>query len=374
MSGPLTAANAEPKEDLFAVLQPGGDLLTASNDAVAIAGPDGRVRATAHFTPRAKPVIGNAAPILQPEARVAAGQVFFADAAGAVRSLSPDGTVRDVTTFPITNPQQELSFAVSPDGKRLMAVVLSFPPLKSPLPEEPLVEGIFAPGEFREEAFAAAPGRPAISLGVRTWPQSQYPADALEMVGWSATSPLATIDTVLGTQSEVGGRRIFGSVAELNQAARPGQVVGGSDCKAWAVLSDETVLCAAADHRSASLRTRAGRVLLALPAVPAGYDDLTLSPDGQRLTYESLAANRGDLGRRGGGPTVHLPEGFHAEGWLDSSTIIGVSSESAGFSDLETVQVANPGQVRSLGFTGYFVGVLQVLQAGRHVHDQVIFG
>ena len=102
---------------LYAVLESSGQYLP--NSTVAIAGLDGYARAKAHFTPRSTPYIPDAAVVLAPEAHVVAGVVYFVDGHGVVRTLDRTGRVRLVATFPLTQKQQEISFAVSPDGKRL---------------------------------------------------------------------------------------------------------------------------------------------------------------------------------------------------------------------------------------------------------------
>jgi len=81
-------------------------------------------------------VIFDAGAIMQPEARVVAGGVLYADGGGRVRRLSIAGSSTDVSTFSIA-VQQEVSFASSADGAQVMAVRFSFPPLKSPPPANP---------------------------------------------------------------------------------------------------------------------------------------------------------------------------------------------------------------------------------------------
>src|SRR5436853_7656530 len=73
------------------------------------------------------PALGGIGAVIHPSAHVAAGKVFFADAKGVVRSLSIDGTIRTVATFQMTSPQQMLSFAVSPDGTRVLGTVFTIP-------------------------------------------------------------------------------------------------------------------------------------------------------------------------------------------------------------------------------------------------------
>ncbi|HEY4026374.1 MAG TPA: hypothetical protein VGO86_08075, partial [Candidatus Dormibacteraeota bacterium] len=83
-----------------------------------------------------------AAALTQPVARTANGRVYYLDATGRVRSLSPDGAVSDVITLPFSSQisqagrsDQELAFAVSPDGRQLIASVLTLPRTTSVDPE-----------------------------------------------------------------------------------------------------------------------------------------------------------------------------------------------------------------------------------------------
>ncbi|HEX6493240.1 MAG TPA: hypothetical protein VF112_06985, partial [Candidatus Dormibacteraeota bacterium] len=119
-AAPRAAASPHP-ETLVAVLERRGGAQTANR--VAIVGLDGYARAGAALAPRAVPTPGGLHAVLQPEAMVAAGAVYYADGDGVVRRLSPGGgEPRTVATFPITDGQA-LAFAVSPDGLRLVATV-----------------------------------------------------------------------------------------------------------------------------------------------------------------------------------------------------------------------------------------------------------
>ncbi|MDQ6710226.1 MAG: hypothetical protein M3Z11_06675, partial [Candidatus Dormibacteraeota bacterium] len=154
-------ASATPGEVQFVVLEargphsqmgaePGG---ADAHDRVAIVGLDGVARAKADFTPRALPVVGNAAPLLQPEARVSGGRVFYADGAGIVRELTRSG-VKPVATFPL-KAQQEISFGVSPDGAHLEASRYSYPPLN---PNSTDMSNMFLSSTYRYELLAASNG------------------------------------------------------------------------------------------------------------------------------------------------------------------------------------------------------------------------
>ncbi|HSR25494.1 MAG TPA: hypothetical protein VLW53_18210, partial [Candidatus Eisenbacteria bacterium] len=318
-----TAAPASPtasavgggssKELLFAVLEPGGDLTAMRDNTVAIVRPNGTAKAKARFDARQLPRVGNALPLPQPEARVAAGRVYFADGAGVVRSLGVDGSIAGVASFPLTGPQQLLSFAVSPDGSQLVAAVLSFPPVHVPLPQTP-IDPPFGPGDFSLQMFTARAGQSVVTLSRRNWPQSiGLPRDVLSIVGWSREAPLATIDTSLGTQQGSLGRQMFGHVAELDTAGRPGPPLGGYSCDAWSALPDETVLCDDDGQlRNFSVRSKDGSVRFRVRAAgDAQYLDVQLAPDASRVVY-MVAGGRAAV-TDAAGRSVQLPASFRPE-------------------------------------------------------------
>src|ERR1700681_3638873 len=136
---------------LFAIATglPGGQLVNSNpppgHATVKIVDGTGRVYAEASFVPPPAPAIGNAEALLQSPVRTAVGAVFYADSTGAVHRLKADGSTSVVATFPLTNAQQALSYAVSPDGAHLIALVLSTPPLHNP-PAQTLGDPLFQDG------------------------------------------------------------------------------------------------------------------------------------------------------------------------------------------------------------------------------------
>lgn len=353
------ATTASPGELLFAALEPGGDLSSMRDTAVAIVRLNGTAAAKASFTARQLPRIGNALPLAQPEAVAAAGRVYFADGTGTVRALTTSGAVSNVTSFPLTSSQQLLSFAVSRDGSQVMGTVFSFPPVHSPPPQTPM-DPPFGPGDFAQQVLAAKPGQAPTSLYRTNWPQSGgQPRNVLAVVGWSTEAPLATIDTTLGSQQGSLGRRTFGHVAELDPAGHPAPPLGGYNCDTWSVLADETVLCDDDGQlRNFSIRSRDGTVRFQLHATGQGqllY--LSLSPDAARVAYLGTTARA--LVTDASGKTVSLPANFRPQGWLDASNVIGVVETAQGDGNMALVNVNRPTRLTDLGFRGFFVGVVQ---------------
>jgi hypothetical protein len=364
---PAAAATATPsanaggsgKELLFAVLEPGGDLTAMRDNTVAIVRTNGTAKAKARFDARTLPRVGNALPLPQPEARVAAGKVFYADPSGSVRSLAVDGTVATVASFPPLGPQQLLSFAVSPDGGQLMAALFSFPPVHVPPPQTP-IDPPFGPGDFMLQMLTARAGQSVATLSKRNWAQSVgAPRDVLAVVGWSRDAPLATIDTALGTQQGSLGRETFGHVAELDTAGRPGPPLGGYNCDAWSVLPDETILCDDDGQlRNFTVRAKDGGVRFRFHATgDAQFLDLRLAPDAAHVVYMVSGGRAAVVDATG--KTVQLPNNFRPEGWLDQQTVVGVLQTASGDGDMALVQIEKPTRFQDLGFRGYFVGVVQ---------------
>jgi hypothetical protein len=358
-AAPSSSTTGSGKELLFAVLEPGGDLTAMRDTAVAIVRTNGTAVAKAHFDARQLPRVGNALPLPQPEARVADGKVYFADAAGEVRALSPDGSVANVTTFPMTGPQQLLSFAVSPDGGQLLATLFSFPPVHVPPPQTP-IDPPFGPGDFMLQVLSARPGQSPSVLVKRSWPQSTgLPRDALSVVGWSQDGPLATIDTALGTQEGSLGREMFGHVAEVDNLGRPGPPLNGYGCNPWSVLSDATVLCDDdGQQRNFSVRSKDGAVRFSFhSAGDVQYLDLGLAPDAAHVVY--LPTSGPAQVTDATGKVTQLPAMFRPEGWLNPTTVVGVLQTTQSEGDMALVQLARPTHLQDLGFHGFFDGVVQ---------------
>jgi hypothetical protein len=337
----------------FAVVEGGSgapNLPNSAHNRVAIVNLDGSASAKQNFRSRGLPKIGDAEPILPLEAAVADGRVYYVDGLGVVRALTPDGRVTEAARLPLITSQQVLSFAVSPDGTRLMATIFSWPPVHDPPPRS-ITDEPFAPGDFSLDVFAMAPGQAVSPVAHRAWPQTPpLPADVLQLVGWSSRGPLASVDTELGTQNANFAERIFGRVAELDTNGHPGTILGGEDCMAKSILPDETVLCTNAGFSVASVRTRDGAIIYNVQSPGQQYfQALTLAPDGGHVAYIGGVSART-------GPPVALPRTFVPEGWMDADTIVGAQSATGGHMGL--IKLESPSRITDLGFNGYFVGPL----------------
>lgn len=321
--------------------EPGG---ADAHDRVAIVGLDGVARAKADFTPRALPVVGNAAPLLQPEARVSSGRVFYADGAGVVRELTRSG-VKPVATFPL-KAQQEISFGVSPDGVHLEASRYSYPPLN---PNSTDMSNMFLSSTYRYELLAASNGGDTRQL--KAISGSYEVTREPDVVGWDAAGPIATRDTAFGTQQGTQGRTLSGHAVRLDGSGNAGTVLGGPDCSVASIGAD-VLLCVDDLQTVYSVRRADGTAIWALPARPQGnyYAFVVLSPDRARLAFTGGVRGRD-------GSTLTLPANFNPEGWLDNQTLIGITGES-NQQEMAIVRLSSPTKLDDLGFKGEFIGVL----------------
>ena len=331
----------------------GGPDAYDAHDTVAIAGTDGYAKAKQTFKPRTLPFIGNAGTVMQPEARVAAGAVFYIDGNGAVLRLDVNGTVTQVTTFPFGQPQQEVSFAVSPDGKHMVASVFTLPS-KNPNAHE-IGDPLYVAGSHAYlELFAADAGGPARSLGRTDLGTESNSWHVLRVVGWDAMGPVATLQQNFGSQQGSLGNGFEGfQLAHLDASGHPGSPITPADCYPWQELADMSVLCSSGNYTDIRVINADGKFVATFSGATGPF--LTISPDGTWLAYHGGAQNRN-------GAHVTLPDKFFPEGWLDASTIIGYQDSKYGIGatvgDMALVRLSNPGHLEDLGFTGVLAGVL----------------
>lgn len=364
-------ASPSPGPGLFVVLEARGGSATSAegqqHNRVAIVGMDGYARAKTTFQPRQSPVVGNAATLLAPEAVVAAGGVYFIDGLGVVRRLGVKGELSTITTFPLTERQQEISFAVSPDGNTLLAARLTLPNLTWPPPPRPTST---PSGRYVLEVFIAGPGRSPRPL--RRW-ESQVSPDLhtastfqmIRFVGWDNAGAVALVRGQLGTQNAVlDGQTLFaGHFANIDiRTGEPGDAVGGCQAQLvwpqpWSISGNGNVVCATQDR--VIVRSAPGLELFSV-AYPLPINrpggSFTLSPAGDRLAMDLQVADRS-------GRTTPLREDLRPVGWLNEQILFtGVPSsdfaQCRGEYDLSFVDLTNPAVAQDLGFCADFVGSL----------------
>ena len=321
---------------------------------VEIVGPDGRVRAQASFVPPPAPMIGNAEPLLQSPVRTAAGAVFYADSTGVVHRLRPDGSSSVVATFPLTNAQQELSYAVSPDGAHLIGLVLSTPPLHNPPPQS-LADPLFQDGGHWTLKLATADAGGASTTTLQRDLGTAFPS-ATQIVGWDSKGPLATLNTNLGAQQAPLSAHLFGTpLIHLGADGTHLDVIGGPNCGATDVIPDGTVTCTVNAPVSFAVRTSTGATLwqASVPSDNNYYYGLWLSPDAKAVAVQGLVVTPTGTVSVGSQATSG-PSQLTALGWLDSNTVV----EATPTGHLSLYEAHGLTKIRDLGVSGIFEGLI----------------
>jgi hypothetical protein len=334
--------------------------------SVSIVGTDGAVVAGTQFTSQARPGFTNAETILQLPVQVAGGAVYYADGAGVVRRLMPDRSVSVAATFPLTSDRQLLSWAVSPDGKHVIAIVITMPPLHNPPPQS-LSDPFLQEGAHWllsvEKADYGGPTAVTLTRDLGSYPAVRELRPTL-VVGWDAVGPIATLNTGLATQDGLRSARFNGDqLIHIGQDGTHLDRLGGSDCHALDELVDGTVLCASAgsigpDSISGpvQVRTRQGEVVWTVPVAESEVElylaEPLLSPDGDRVVADGVIYGRPQVASAERSiPGVVRSCGV--EGWLDQYTVIVRTSSGTGFGSW-----AVPCDFRRVDLPGQFVGVL----------------
>jgi hypothetical protein len=348
----ITASSApSPPALLFAALETNAGAAQFQWNTVVIAGLDGVARAKTTFAPMPIPYTGCEGAVLPPSAHVAAGKVYFADGQGAIKSLDVHGAVSPVATIPFTGTQQMLSFAVSPDGARLLAAVFTLPAQAGS--GDPCAGGApFAPGPFTLDVYSAQAGGTAQRLyhDVLQTSSAQPMPNGMAFEGWDRVGPEATYPTQWATQG--GGPHPDGTMVWVDPSTGKvsRQVGDPQSCLVWDIAPSGDYVCTTAQAGSISVRRPDGTEVWGF-AAPAGspYENPRLSPlEGRVAAGGSDAAVVTSAGK-------HVPLGLYPLGWLDDTTVIG-----GGFTaNFTYVSLASPSTVSDAGFKGLFVGAIQ---------------
>jgi hypothetical protein len=334
------------------------------HDTVAIAGPDGFAKAKTTFSPRHIPVSGNAATVLDLEAQVANDSVYFVDGSGVVRRVDAIGAVTTVATFSIDSSYQSISFVVRPDGKRVMAAILTYPKHQpSTDPNQPF--GTFS-GPWRLQIESANAGGSSTTLHQWQAGTAQYPNGPegfanIWMAGWDATGPIGLIGQPTATQNAwLSNQRYFaGSLSHINADGTPGSPIGPPNCLPyWRPLAG-LFACTPSNPNGTNSVTVAdvsGKVYFSGHPPNGQYQtpgDFAISADGTRLAMDGQAVNLGS------GATVQLASGFQPQGWLDNQTIIGwLPQNGPAAPHIGVLHLKDPQHPEDWGFTGTFIGLL----------------
>jgi hypothetical protein len=363
---PLTTPNGEP---LLAVLESKLPASQQQADTVAIAGLDGFARAKATFTPIRPPIMrftqnGQVLSfplLLPPQAYVAGDQVYFLDGTGVIRSLSVSNSLRNVISLPKTSDQQLVSYAVSPDGTRILGTVLSIPP--GP-------QGGGASLNINYDVFSGPTGGTATLVRHGVGAFSINAAAVPELIAWGDSGPLGTLPSEFFPQGGPPGRW-HGTVVRLDSGAQSIGAVGTTDCRWEDQLREGDLVCLGETDNGTKVvvNKRNGSQVWSHLNPPHAYSDPVLAPDGKSAAVRRQKAQ--DLPDRvfegcfvldSTGGEMPLPAGFIAIGWATSSILIGATTSATDpgswptFAPLSYVQLTRPSIADPLGFNGIFIG------------------
>ena len=348
---PTPSSSPTPAALLFAALETNANAAQFQWNTMAIAGLDGVARAKTTFVPMPIPYVGCAGAVLPPSAHVVAGKVYFADGQGTIRSLDSQGNAATVTTIPFNGNQQMLSFAVSPDGMRLLAAVFTLPAQAKS--GDPCAGGsAFAPGPFTLDVYSAQVGGASQRLYHEALPtsSSQPVPNVMAFEGWDKVGPEATYPTQWATQG--GGPHPDGTLVWVDPSTGKisRQVGDPGSCLVWDVAPSGDYVCTTTQGGNISVRRPDGTEIwgFAAPAT-SPYENPRLSPlEGRVAAGGSASAVVTSAGN-------HVALGLYPLGWLDNETVIGGGYTA----DFTYVSLASPSTVSDIGFKGLFVGAIQ---------------
>jgi hypothetical protein len=339
---------------LFAVVEGGYPPPNVSEPGtVAIVGLDGYAKAKATFQPRVGPVIADAYTPLQGVAQVVGSSVYYLDGAGTVRVLRVGSQPQVVARFPLQPAQEDVWFAVSPDGSRVLAGILTFPALG------PLIPGTgwhtsVGPSKFDlETAPAGGQTKTLVHLEV---PQGSNVPTPTFPVGWTVAGPAAMVPLYVTSQNIWPG----GPLYVIDDSGKKTTRLGGSDCNSASITPNGLIPCVSSTGVGVvSVRDTTGKVLWVTHASGFDLTSVHISPDGEAISDGNEVSTDGVTWSMAiemhSGRSVELPKMFFVEGWLDSNTVVG---RSGGDGDLSWISLGDPIKVHDLGFKGDFVATL----------------
>lgn len=347
---PATSSASSPtlREVLFAVDE--GRSGQSQPGTVAIVGLDGRVRESATFQLRAVgPVMPDAYTPVQGVAQVAGSAVYYVDAAGTVRVLRLGSQAQVVARFPFQTTQEDSWFAVSPDGSRIMMGILTFPAL-GPVTSGTSWNTLVGPTKF-DLLSAPAGGQSTTLIHWETsdqWLQGAGAPTTIWPVGWIQDGPVGMVPKIVTSQNAWPGGHLY----LIDASGKQGRLLGGADCNSAAITSQGFIACTTDASDLIEVRNLAGKAVWTTHLQGFTAWSNLVSSDGQAVLNDSQVETRG-------GGMLQLPDGFRAQGWLDSSTVVGRMEPNNGDpGDLLWINVNQPSAVHDLGIKADFVGRL----------------
>jgi len=243
-----------------------------------------------------------------------------------------------------------LSFAVSPDGTRLLGTVFT-------VPAKPNLACNGSPGAgYALDVYSALAGGPRTLLYHQSLHSS--PSNIMALTGWDAIGPVGTSPTVWASQGGGPGSTLGVAVRiDASTGKVVGQVSDPNECIVWEVSATGDYVCMPDGGTKVSIRRPDGSEIwqFTVKTTNGLVYGPELSPDEANV---AVGINSGTevVGRAGSTRKV----GFYPSGgWLDSSTLIGGMIDPLNSNpDLAYVKLSAPLTVISLGFPGLFLGTV----------------
>jgi len=340
------ATPSTPSVALFAVVEPGAN--ASQPGTVAIVGLDGYAKAKATFQPRVGPVVPDAYTPLQGVAQVVGTGVYYIDGAGTVRMLRVGSQPQVVARFPLQPTQEDIWFAVSPDGSHVVAGILTLPALGPNVPGTswPTLVG---PWKFDLE-MAAAGGQ----TNTLVHSESAYDPDDLTHgwkpvfpIGWTSSGPVVMEPARVTSQNAWWG----GALYVIDDTGKKIKQLGGNDCNSASIASTGLIPCSVGTSNTVTVRDFGGAAVWATQVQVFAAWNVHLSPDAQAI----LSDRQVETKARG---MVQMPSDFGTQGWLDAQTMFGRVQYLTNQGNLSWVGLGDPATVHDLGFQGDFVAAI----------------
>jgi hypothetical protein len=347
-AGSQGASTTPTPERLFVVVE--SSSATAQPDTVAIVGLDGIARAKATFQPRTGPGIPDAYVPLQGVAQVIGSGVYYIDGAGTVRVLRVGSQPQVVARFPLQPAQEDVWFAVSPDGSSVLAGIVTFPALGPIIPGTSWNELI---GSTKFDLESASSGGQTKTLVHLESPQGGNSPAAMFPIAWTSAGSVAMLPTYLASQNAWPG----GPLYLIDETGTKTAQLGGADCWSASITSSGFIACQTGTSGAVTVRNATGENVWLTHVDGFNARSLHVSQDGQTISSNSQVETHA-------GGMVAMPTGFRAEGWLDNKTVVGTVTPDANTiggpneGNLLWISLDNPNLVHDLGFRGDFVAPL----------------
>jgi len=331
---------------LFAVVETGAN--ASQPGTVGIVGLDGYAKAKATFQPRVGPVVPDAYTPLQGVAQVVGTGVYYIDGAGTVRVLRVGSQPQVVARFPLQPAQEDVWFAVSPDGSRVVAGILTLPALG------PNVPGTGWPtlvGPWKFDLEMAVAGGQTTTL---VHSESAYEPDdqnhgwkPMFPIGWTLSGPVVMEPAGVTSQNAWWG----GALYVIDDTGKKIKQLGGNDCNSASIAAAGLIPCSVGTSNTVTVRDFGGAVVWATDVSGSTAWDVHVSPDAQAILNDRQVETKV-------GGMVHMASDFGTQGWLDPQTVLGRVQYTTTQGNLSWVGMGDPGTVHDLGFQGDFVAAI----------------